>query len=92
MTGVPSWFLVNRGSSRIPSREEPFSFTGTSMTQPTPIDEPQGHEVESSAEAPERQTRRVQVVERWNSWVRVYDPEDESLTWVNLAEQRFAQA
>lgn len=30
--------------------------------------------------------RRVQVVARWNSWVQVHDPADDSLTWVDLSE------
>lgn len=38
------------------------------------------------------QARRVQVVDRWNSWVRVYDPTDGSLTWVDLARARYAPA
>ena len=38
------------------------------------------------------ETRRVQVVARWNSWVQVYDPSDESLSWVDLTEAQYAQA
>ena len=30
--------------------------------------------------------RRVQVVARWNSWVQVHDPADDSFTWVDLSE------
>jgi len=43
-------------------------------------------------EASESEARRVQVVARWNSWVQVYDPSDETLTWVNLSETSYAQA
>mgnify|MGYP007040854221 CR=1 FL=1 len=43
-------------------------------------------------EAPESEARRVQVVARWNSWVQVFDPSDETLTWVDLAETSYAQA
>jgi hypothetical protein len=32
------------------------------------------------------------VVERWNSWVRVLDPESGATRWVNLAETHFEQA
>lgn len=35
MTSLPSWFLVNPGSSRIPSREEPLFFSGLSDDDPT---------------------------------------------------------
>lgn len=34
----------------------------------------------------------VMVVERWNSWVRVLDPESGATRWVNLAETQFEQA
>jgi len=35
-------------------------------------------------DTPQPEARRVQVVARWNSWVQVYDPSDESLTWVEV--------
>ena len=35
MTSLPSWFLVNPGSSRIPSREEPLFFFGLFDGDPT---------------------------------------------------------
>ena len=47
---------------------------------------------EPPADAPESEARRVQVVARWNSWVQVFDPSDETLTWVDLAETSYAQA
>lgn len=34
----------------------------------------------------------VLVVERWNSWVRVLDPQSGATRWVNLAETEFEQA
>ncbi len=43
-------------------------------------------------DTPRPEARRVQVVARWNSWVQVYDPSDESLTWVDLTESSYAQA
>ena len=44
-----------------------------------------------SAAAP-AEMRRVQVVARWNSWVQVHDPADDSLTWVDLSEHAHAPA
>ncbi|MEE2939093.1 MAG: hypothetical protein VX460_01785 [Planctomycetota bacterium] len=44
------------------------------------------------ASAPPAETRKVQVVARWNSWVQVHDPSDGSLTWVDLSRQAFAPA
>ena len=29
------------------------------------------------------------VVDRWNSWVRVWFPDSGDLTWINLDEHRF---
>lgn len=40
----------------------------------------------SEAAAEPAEMRRVQVVARWNSWVQVHDPADDSLTWVDLSE------
>jgi hypothetical protein len=34
----------------------------------------------------------VLVIERWNSWVRVLDPESGTTRWVNLAETQFEPA
>ncbi len=83
MSSGPSWFMCEPGSSRIPSREgPPFFSTAMTMYEP-PVDAP---------EASESEARRVQVVARWNSWVQVYDPSDETLTWVNLSETSYAQA
>jgi hypothetical protein len=31
----------------------------------------------------------VLVVQRWNHWVRIYDPATDELTWVDLAEHEF---
>ena len=45
------------------------------------IDAPTTEVAEERAEM-----RRVQVVARWNSWVQVHDPADDSLTWVDLSE------
>lgn len=45
------------------------------------IDAPTTEVTEERAEM-----RRVQVVARWNSWVQVHDPADDSLTWVDLSE------
>ena len=59
-----------------------FFPTPLTMYEP-PVDAP---------EASESEARRVQVVARWNSWVQVYDPSDETLTWVDLAETSYAQA
>lgn len=47
---------------------------------------------QSGADAAPAETRRVQVVARWNSWVQVHDPADDSLTWVDLSEHGFAPA
>jgi len=38
------------------------------------------------------ETCRVQVIAQWNSWVQVYNPSDESVTWVDLAETQYAPA
>ncbi|MEL6428555.1 MAG: hypothetical protein AAFU73_18210 [Planctomycetota bacterium] len=36
--------------------------------------------------------RRVQVVARWNQWVRVRDPRDGSEEWVDLGRTEFERA
>ncbi|MBW2464836.1 MAG: hypothetical protein JRH11_24515 [Deltaproteobacteria bacterium] len=38
------------------------------------------------------ETCRVQVIAQWNSWVQVYNPSDESVTWVDLGETQYAPA
>lgn len=51
------------------------------------IDAPTTEVTEERAEM-----RRVQVVARWNSWVQVHDPADDSLTWVDLSEHDHVRA
>ncbi|MFT5199633.1 MAG: hypothetical protein ACI87O_002304 [Planctomycetota bacterium] len=56
------------------------------------------HPTTPSAHAPDRSrssqqpqpAQRVQVVERWNQWVRVRFAESGEETWVDLAETPFA--
>ena len=40
----------------------------------------------------ETETRRVQVVARWNQWALVRDPMDGSERWIDLERARFARA
>ncbi|MGK0482276.1 MAG: hypothetical protein ACJAQ3_002255 [Planctomycetota bacterium] len=46
----------------------------------------------TSSEVPETESLRVQVVARWNSWVQVRDPRDDSLRWIDLSESAFEEA
>lgn len=56
------------------------------------------HPTTPTAQAPEHArpststhpAQRVQVVERWNQWVRVRFAETGEETWVDLAENSFA--
>ncbi len=52
---------------------------------------PTAHAPERSRSTPEPQpAQRVQVVERWNQWVRVRFAETGEEAWVDLAETPFA--
>ena len=31
----------------------------------------------------------VLVIQRWNHWVRIYDPETDEFAWVDLSEREF---
>lgn len=92
MTSVPSWFLVNLWLLPNPlSGGAPFFSRGPLMSH-QPADSPRSTPSdEEAAESTPTETRRVQVVARWNRWVQVFDPSDESLTWVNLDETTFAR-
>lgn len=43
----------------------------------------------NSADAPETEQVRVEVVQRWNSWIQVRDPRDDSLSWIDLSETAY---
>lgn len=66
----------------------PDPLPGGASFCPMPSPEP----TTDGAEPPAPETRRVQVVARWNSWVQVYDPSDDSLTWVDLSRTGHAPA
>ena len=43
-----------------------------------------------STEAPQAPVQgAVLVLQRWNSWVRVYDPETGETAWVDLGETEY---
>lgn len=99
MTGVPSWFLVNLAPPDPPLGRSLLFFRAVPSRHASPLGERRVQDPQPkqnvSAGAPvtedtgEPELRSVQVVARWNEWVRVRDPRDGSEEWVDLGRTPF---